>query len=64
MGGIRTGNDALEFFAAGANALSVGTIVFNDPHACVRIHNEVAEKLHEKGIHSLSEVINAAHRRN
>ena len=64
MGGIRTGNDALEFFAAGANALSVGTIVFNDPQACVRIHNEVAEKLHEKGIHSLSEVINAAHRRN
>jgi len=61
MGGIRNGRDALEFFAAGANAISVGTTVFNDPEACVRIHDEVAELLHEKGINSVSEIINAAH---
>lgn len=64
MGGIRTGNDALEFFAAGANAISVGTTVFNDPEACVRIHDEIAEILQQKGISSLDEVINAAHREN
>jgi dihydroorotate dehydrogenase (NAD+) catalytic subunit len=64
MGGIRNGKDAIEFFAAGANAISVGTTVFNDPEACVRIHDETAEILQEKGIRSLSEIISAAHREN
>ncbi len=64
MGGIRNGRDAIEFFAAGANAISVGTTVFNDPEACVRIHDETAEILQEKGIRSLSEIISAAHRKN
>ena len=64
MGGIRTGNDALEFFAAGANAISVGTMVFNDPEACVRIHDEVSELLNEKSIRSVKDVINAAHKEN
>jgi len=62
MGGIRNGRDAIEFFAAGADAISVGTTVFNDPEACVRIHDETAEILQEKGIRSLSEIISAAHR--
>jgi dihydroorotate dehydrogenase (NAD+) catalytic subunit len=62
MGGIRNGRDAIEFFAAGANAISVGTTVFNDPEACVRIHDETAEILQEKGIRSLSEIFSAAHR--
>ena len=62
MGGIRNGRDAIEFFAAGANAISVGTTVFNDPEACVRIHDETAEILQENGIRSLSEIISAAHR--
>ena len=62
MGGIRNGIDAIEFFASGANAISVGTTVFNDPEACVRIHDETAEILQEKGIRSLSEIISAAHR--
>ncbi len=62
MGGIRNGRDAIEFFAAGANAISVGTTIFNDPEACVRIHDETAEILQEKGIRSLSEIISAAHR--
>ena len=64
MGGIRNGRDAIEFFAAGANVISVGTTVFNDPEACVRIHDETAEILQEKGIRSLSEIISAAHREN
>lgn len=61
MGGIRSGRDAVEFFAAGANAVSVGTIVFNDPEACVRVHDEVAQILQDKGLKSLAEIINAAH---
>jgi dihydroorotate dehydrogenase (NAD+) catalytic subunit len=54
----------LEFFAAGANAISVGTMVFNDPEACVRIHDEVSELLNEKSIRSVKDVINAAHKEN
>ena len=37
MGGIRTGLDALQFILAGARAVSVGTVVFHDPSAPVRI---------------------------
>ncbi len=62
MGGIRNGNDALEFFAAGANAISVGTMVFNDPESCVRIHDEISHLLHEKSFRSIKDVFNAAHK--
>jgi dihydroorotate dehydrogenase (NAD+) catalytic subunit len=61
MGGIRNGRDAVEFFAAGANAVSVGTTVFNDPEACVRIHDEIAETLQEKGLRSIRDIVNVAH---
>lgn len=61
MGGIRNGRDAVEFFAAGANAVSVGTTVFNDPEACVRIHDEIAEILQEKGLRSIRDIVNVAH---
>jgi dihydroorotate dehydrogenase (NAD+) catalytic subunit len=61
MGGIRNGRDAVEFFAAGANAVSVGTTVFNDPEACVRIHDEIAEILQEKSLRSIRDIVNVAH---
>jgi dihydroorotate dehydrogenase (NAD+) catalytic subunit len=61
MGGIRNGRDAVEFFAAGANAVSVGTTVFNDPEACVRIQDEIAEILQEKGLRSIRDIVNVAH---
>ncbi|MGB8650984.1 MAG: dihydroorotate dehydrogenase, partial [Mycobacteriales bacterium] len=41
MGGIRTGLDALEFVLAGANAVSVGTTVFGDPTAPLRVLDEL-----------------------
>ena len=62
MGGIRSGHDALEFLAAGANAVSVGTAVFNDPRAPVRVHTELAELLAERGFSRVSDVIGMAHR--
>jgi dihydroorotate dehydrogenase (NAD+) catalytic subunit len=61
MGGIRTGLDALQFLAAGASAVSVGTVVFNDPSAPTRIHNELTAALRAKGIERLAEVIGVAH---
>ncbi len=37
MGGITTARDALEFFAAGAAAVAVGTANFRRPDACLRV---------------------------
>ncbi len=62
MGGIRSGHDALEFLAAGANAVSVGTAVFNDPRAPLRVQTELADLLIERGIARVSDVIGMAHR--
>lgn len=61
MGGIRTGHDALEFIAAGASAVSIGTVVFGDPGAPWRIANELGHELASRGYGSLREVIGAAH---
>lgn len=62
MGGIRTGRDALEFIAAGASAVSVGTAIFNDPSAPLRIQRELHDELAARGFTSLRDVIGIAHR--
>ena len=62
MGGIATGLDALQFLLAGANAVSVGTAVFNDPSAPWRIHNELAVALADRGFRSVADAVGYAHR--
>ncbi len=62
MGGIRTGLDALQFILAGASAVSVGTAVFGDPMAPVRILSELSTALDERGFASLRDAIGLAHR--
>jgi dihydroorotate dehydrogenase (NAD+) catalytic subunit len=62
MGGIRTGNDAFQFILAGASAVSVGTVVFNDPSAPLRIQRELAQQLASHGFSRLSDAISYAHR--
>lgn len=62
MGGIRTGKDALEFLAAGASAVSVGTAIFNDPSAPMRIQNELVSELESRGIERLRDIIGIAHK--
>jgi len=61
MGGIQSGLDALQFILAGASAVSVGTAVFGDPHAPVRILAELEGALGERGFASLREAIGLAH---
>ena len=62
MGGIRTGADALEFILAGANAVCVGTAIFNDPSAPARIHAELASALADRGFTRLADAVSYAHR--
>ncbi|MFZ9308727.1 MAG: dihydroorotate dehydrogenase [Candidatus Nanopelagicales bacterium] len=61
MGGIRSGKDALEFIAAGASAVSIGTATFGDPLAPIRIQRELTEELSRHGISSVSEAVGIAH---
>ncbi len=62
MGGIRTGLDALEFVLAGASAVSVGTTVFGDPTAPVRILDELAAALAARGFERFQDAVGLAHR--
>jgi dihydroorotate dehydrogenase (NAD+) catalytic subunit len=62
MGGIRTGLDALEFVLAGANAVSVGTTVFGDPRAPIRVLDELARALSERGFERFEDAIGLAHK--
>jgi dihydroorotate dehydrogenase (NAD+) catalytic subunit len=62
MGGIRTGLDALEFILAGASAVSVGTTVFGDPTAPIRVLHELAHALAQRGFGRMSDAIGLAHR--
>ncbi len=61
VGGIRTGADALEFIAAGATAVQVGTVIFNDPSAPMRVVRELDEELDRRGIASVEKVRGVAH---
>ena len=61
MGGVRTGRDAFEMILAGASMVSVGTVIFHDPSACVRILRELDEELSQRGIERLADVVGLAH---
>jgi dihydroorotate dehydrogenase (NAD+) catalytic subunit len=61
MGGVRTGQDALELILAGATLVSVGTAIFHDPSACMRIVRELEEELARRGMEHLSDAIGLAH---
>jgi dihydroorotate dehydrogenase (NAD+) catalytic subunit len=62
MGGIRTGLDALQFVLAGASAVSVGTAVFGDPSAPLRVLAELEQVLDERGFASFADAVGFAHR--
>lgn len=62
MGGIRTGLDALEFVLAGASAVSIGTTVFGDPSAPIRVLGELTTALADRGFARLSDAVGFAHR--
>jgi dihydroorotate dehydrogenase (NAD+) catalytic subunit len=61
MGGIRTGIDALEFVAAGAQHVAVGTALFSDPEAPARIRAELHALALQRGWASYEDAYGAAH---
>jgi dihydroorotate dehydrogenase (NAD+) catalytic subunit len=61
MGGIRTGLDALEFVAAGARHIAVGTTLFADPDAPARIRVELHAAAQERGWNTYEDAYAAAH---
>jgi dihydroorotate dehydrogenase (NAD+) catalytic subunit len=61
MGGVRSGRDAAEFLAAGASAIAVGTELFADPGAAVRIRRELAETAASLGFAGPKDLCGIAH---
>ncbi len=57
MGGIMTGEDAIEFMMAGAKAVQVGTANFADPYAMPRIISEINSWLDAHKIKSVNEIV-------
>ena len=57
MGGIMTGEDAVEFLMAGATAVSVGTANFNNPAASVEVVKGIEEYMARYEIADINEII-------
>jgi dihydroorotate dehydrogenase (NAD+) catalytic subunit len=62
MGGVATGADALDFIAAGARSVALGTVLFSDPGAPNRVRLELDAERARLGVASLDDVVGAAHR--
>jgi dihydroorotate dehydrogenase (NAD+) catalytic subunit len=59
VGGIESGRDAVEFLLAGASAVQVGTAIFRDPDAPLRILSELELFCSEQGVAGVSELVGA-----
>ena len=57
MGGIVTGEDALEFILAGASAVAVGTANFMNPRATLEVLSGIEAFLEEQGIARVADLI-------
>lgn len=57
MGGIRSAEDAVEFFLAGASAVAVGTANFTNPNVANEIINGLENYLQSKNLSSIKEII-------
>jgi dihydroorotate dehydrogenase (NAD+) catalytic subunit len=50
MGGVWNGRDALELIAAGATSVALGTVLFSDPSAPVRVRQELLSAAEAAGL--------------
>ena len=59
MGGIATGEDAVEFMLAGATAVAVGTANFVNPTATVDVIDGIIDYCESQGVKDVNELIGA-----
>ncbi len=59
MGGISTAEDAIEMMMAGAKAVQIGTAIFTDPYAPLKVIDGIEKYMEENNIESLSEISGA-----
>ena len=57
LGGITTAEDSVEMMMAGAKAVQVGTAIFTDPYAPVRIIEGLESYMEENNLNSLEEIV-------
>ncbi len=56
MGGVTTAQDVLEFLAAGASAVAIGTASFRDPVLAARLAGELRDLMEIRGIYSIGQL--------
>lgn len=61
VGGIRTGEDAVQYLLAGASLVQIGTASFADPRAALRVLSGLRRYLRRNRIRDLQEIIGAGH---
>ena len=61
MGGVQSGRDALEFVAAGARHVALGTILFADPDSPARVRAELDAELQAHGYANVDDAYAIAH---
>lgn len=59
MGGIASGEDAIEFLLAGASAVAVGAMNFVNPYATVEVAEEIEAYMEKYGVEDIKELIGA-----
>ena len=57
MGGIMTGDDAIEFMLAGASAISIGAGNFIDPYTSVNTIKGIEEYMKKNSIEKISDIV-------
>ena len=61
MGGISSGRDAVEFIAAGAASVALGTVLFSDPAAPERVRAELSSEIADLPVGEVDNAIGLAH---
>lgn len=59
IGGIQTGEDAVEFLLAGATAVQVGTATFVDPRAPLKVRDGIAAYCARHGVRDVRDLVGA-----
>lgn len=61
MGGIATGEDAIEFMLAGATGVAVGMMNFHDPYATEKVVDGIEKYMQDQKLDDIGEIIGAVH---